>query len=321
MRIEADDAVVLSWGFGVESTALLTRWLREPECRDFPIQNLIVLSAQTGDEWSDSARLAETYVLPELRAHRVRFVELARAGHRQSDGITVLQDSREPTRLHLEGSYKLSDELTRAGTVPQFGGVHRCSLKFKAFVIDTFLPSIFVAPASGGEQQSLFPDSAESLIPANANLRRTAQVPFRHAFGYNVAEQDRIDKSERALAVRYRLAFGFNVEEQDRIARAKTFDSPSRIGWYPLDDWRWDRTRCVDYLYEQYGVRYAKSACSFCPFSSLGTEALARMRHNPEETARALEIEYRSLGMNPRGQLQKSLSCRGARTRRQPCPT
>jgi len=81
----------------------------------------------------------ETYVLPMMRRHRIRFVQVARHGHREADGISILDDSREPIQVFLDGDYKLSDELKRNGTVLQYGGVHRCALKFKARVIEQWL--------------------------------------------------------------------------------------------------------------------------------------------------------------------------------------
>ena len=87
----------------------------------------------------------------------------------------VSYDSREPIKIFLEGDYKLSDELTRNGTVPQYGGVHRCALKFKAWVIEQWLET---------------------------NLRGHAH----HAFGYNAEERKRISQSEHAS--RERIACG-----------------------------------------------------------------------------------------------------------------
>ena len=73
--------------------------------------------------------LVERHILPRMRAHHIRYVQVARAGHLEADGIIVLDDTREPRNVYLDGSYKLSQELRAAGTVPQFAGEHRCSLK------------------------------------------------------------------------------------------------------------------------------------------------------------------------------------------------
>jgi len=73
-----------------------------------------------------------------VRRHGIRFVQVARLGYWEADGITVLDDSREPTKIFLAGDYRLSDELKRSGTVPLDSGVHRCALKFKAWVSEVF---------------------------------------------------------------------------------------------------------------------------------------------------------------------------------------
>ena len=124
---------ILSYGMGVESTAILVRWLKDASVRPCPLDKLVVITSHTGDEYADTYWDVETYILPLLREHRVRYVQVALAGHSQADGIIVLSDSRETRKLFWDGAYKISDELRLAGTVPQFGGEHICSLKFKAW--------------------------------------------------------------------------------------------------------------------------------------------------------------------------------------------
>lgn len=134
--------VVLSYGMGVDSTAILMRWLTDSSSRDFDLDDLVVITAMTGDEFPDTKRMVETHLLPRLREQRVRFVQVARAGLLQADGIVVLDDSRTPTTLHLEGRYKLSDELAQGGTVPQVAAGRRlCSVKFKGWPLDTWIAS------------------------------------------------------------------------------------------------------------------------------------------------------------------------------------
>src|SRR5258708_33962589 len=108
---------VFSYGMGVESTALLLRLLEEPSCRDFDIGELTVISAQTGDEWEDTGRDVERYILPRLRQHNVRYVQVVRGGHFERDVIFVLADSRQLQRGIVACHYHLSDELTASGTV------------------------------------------------------------------------------------------------------------------------------------------------------------------------------------------------------------
>ena len=266
---------ILSWGMGVESTAILVRWLLEPETRPCALDELLVLTAQTGDEYDDTRVLCEEHILPLLRAYKIRFVEVARGGHLEKEGIVVLADSRAPACMHMAGAYKLSDELRAAGTVPQFGGEHRCSLKFKAFVIETW-------------------------------LRERFQHQARHAFGYSLDEPKRVAKSEQVMA--NRVAFGFSAEEIGRAERAASYDRPNRTAFYPLIEWGWTRQACLDYLFARLGVVWEKSACVYCPFNQLGPDALRRHKQHAAQVADALELELVSLTLNPRGTLYKKQS-------------
>lgn len=266
---------ILSYGLGVDSSAILLRWLEDPPSRPCPLEDLIVITAQTGDEYADTRRDIETHILPRLRAHQVRFVQVARSGRRQEEGITVLDDSRAATHLHIEGHYKLSDELRAAGTVPQFAGEHICSLKFKAWVIETWL-------------QQHVGDSS------------------RHAFGYNAEETRRIAKSDAAFA--RRIAFGFNSEEAKRVQKAVAYDNAIRQSFYPLMEWGWNRATCIDYLRQKLGVLWQKSSCVYCPFNALKPEAIDRHKNHPDQVGDALMLERVSLSLNPRGRLYRDQS-------------
>lgn len=133
--------VVLSYGLGVDSTAVLTRWLLEPESRDFDVQNLTVVTAMVGDEFSHTTRLVETHILPMLAAHSVRYLQVARASASQTDGIVVLDDSRHPTELFSDGAFTLSNEMRNGGLVPQRTG-RTCSIKSKGVPLDRAIQNI-----------------------------------------------------------------------------------------------------------------------------------------------------------------------------------
>ncbi len=268
-------ATLLSYGMGVESTAILLRWCLEPETRPCPVDELVVITAQVGDEYKDTGRDVETHILPMVRQHGIRYVQVARHGHLEADGISVLDDSRQPPRVCLESDYKLSDELKRNGTVPQYGGVHRCALKFKAWVIETWL---------------------------DANIR----VGTRHAIGYNADETGRVAKSEYAF--RERIAFGFNADETGRINRSCEYNTVGREAFYPLLEWGWNRKRCLDYIQSVLGVVWRKSACVVCPFNALRDDALERHREHAAQVADAMTIEHMSLALNPRGTLYRGRS-------------
>jgi hypothetical protein len=260
---------------GVESTAILLRWSIEPVTRPCPLDELIVITAQVGDEYRDTSRDVETYILPVMRQLGIRYVQVARRGHLEADGITVLGDSRQPWTVFLDGDYKLSDELKRNGTVPQYAGVHRCALKFKAWVIEQWL---------------------------EAHVRG----PARHALGYNSDEEKRIAKSEYAFSER--IAFGFNRDETKRIGRSCEYNTVTREAFYPLLEWGWSRAVCIEYIRNVLGVTWRKSACVYCPFNALKEDAIERHRQHPEQVADALTLEHMSMALNPRGTLYKGNS-------------
>src|SRR5689334_2406022 len=98
--------IYLSWGMGVESNAILVKWLTDPTSRDFSLEQLTVITAQTGDEHIDTKTYCETHILPLLRNNQIRLVQVARAGRFEEDGIEVLDDSRNPQTVYIDGAYK-----------------------------------------------------------------------------------------------------------------------------------------------------------------------------------------------------------------------
>ena len=292
-----DPLVILSHGMGVETAAIWKMWVEHPETRPFKSwDRLIVVTAQVGEEVRKSITLMETYQLPEIAQRQVRFVELARRGHLEEDGIVVLQDTREPKQLHPEGVYRLTDELLHAGTVPQYAGEHRCALKFKAWVIETWL-----AWALRG-------------------------VDAVHVFGYNNAELSRITQSEHHIG-RHNddklvatppkppiMVFGFNNEELGRAERSMAYDGPHRMGHYPLLEFGHDRRWCLKFLQEQYGIIWIKSACAGCPFNEEAYNqtqmGIDRFQEHPDQVAHWLMVEYVSMCLNPAGQLYQKTSMR-----------
>jgi hypothetical protein len=75
--------VVLSYGMGADSTALLLRWVHEPATRPCELADLLVITAMTGDEWPVTGHLVTRHLLPLLREHGIRWVQVARAGAAQ----------------------------------------------------------------------------------------------------------------------------------------------------------------------------------------------------------------------------------------------
>lgn len=103
---ETTPTVVLSYGLGEDSTAILLRWIEDPTSRDFDLSDLVVITAMTGNEWESTRTAVETHVLPRLAAAGIRYIQVGRARRhvtKAGDGVVVLDDSRAPTQLHIDG--------------------------------------------------------------------------------------------------------------------------------------------------------------------------------------------------------------------------
>lgn len=161
LRADDDLDTVINWGLGADSTAYLAKMLTAPARYGIDLERTVVLYMATGSEWPETRFLAEEFMLPLLREHGVRFVQLSRSGHLKADGITVLDDSRHPEQLHAQGPWTLWDELESVGTVPQQAGTRKCSLRAKGDVGDRWL-----TPLMGGR-------------------------PFRQIMGFNADEPGR----------------------------------------------------------------------------------------------------------------------------------
>lgn len=164
---EPAPTIALSWGLGVDSTAILTRWLTDPSSRDFDLNDLVVITAMVGAEWVATGELAERHILPLLARHGVRTVSVARRGPSRKDGVVVLDDTRTPRALSLSGAYRLETDMLTAGTIPQSAGPRLCSQNFKGWPLDQALADF------------------------------TAGRRYRHVLGYEANERARADRDAR----------------------------------------------------------------------------------------------------------------------------
>ncbi|WP_404316439.1 hypothetical protein [Prescottella equi] len=164
---EAAPKVVLSYGLGEDSTAILLRWIEDPTSRDFDLDDLVVITAMTGDEWDSTRAAVEEHVLPRIAAAGIRYIQTAR-GRRHvttaGEGVVILDDTRTPSRLYIEGDYSLYREMIEAGTLPQSGGARLCSVHAKGDVLDAVIARI------------------------------TRGQPYRHVMGFEAGEQRRAAK-------------------------------------------------------------------------------------------------------------------------------
>ncbi|MFH9016029.1 hypothetical protein ACH4C6_32210 [Streptomyces sp. NPDC017943] len=161
-----DVELVINWGLGVDSTAYLVKVLEDPSAHGVDLARTMVLHELTGDEWPATRAHAAQYVLPLLREHRVRLVQVARAS--RSLEIAVVDDSRQPQRIIERGPWALWDEYESNGTVPQQGGIRLCSLHAKGEVGDALI------------------------------AQEIGDRPFRQVMGFNADEVSRSRRDEAA---------------------------------------------------------------------------------------------------------------------------
>jgi hypothetical protein len=272
--------MILSYGMGVDSTAILLNWIENPASRafrvydvvegvdpptftyrgsgSFDLKDLTIVTAMTGDEFPDLKRLIEKHIFPRLRQHGIRYVQVARKS--KTEPMTLLEDSRSPRTLHLDGAYKLSDELLGAGTVPQVAGSRRlCSIKSKGWPLDAWI-----------EQE-------------------VQGQPFVQAIGFNAEEGRRVTRDQSYSAIKWPVG--------------------QKTSIYPLmHDWSWGRQACEDYIQSVTGEVWPKSACAYCPFAAGKEPVLVRFEEFPEQAAFSLFIEYVSMALNPRMTLYSTKS-------------
>ncbi|MBC7303188.1 hypothetical protein [Nocardia salmonicida] len=167
---EPPPRVVASWGLGADSTALLHRMIANPALLGCRLDEIAVVVAMVGDEWTQTGLDASEVVLPILARHRVRTIQVGRRRRkvfRDGRGVRVFSDTRTPRVLHFSGEYRLSDEMIAAGTIPQTGGARLCSVHAKGEILDPTIAAI-----TGGH-------------------------PYRHLIGFEATESGRALKDTR----------------------------------------------------------------------------------------------------------------------------
>lgn len=108
---------------------------------------------------------------------------------------------------------------------------------------------------------------------------------------------------------RYVQIMGYEVDEQNRCDKDAEADGPLRTGVYPLVRWGWTREIAQEYIHRRIGVRYPKSACTFCPFSLANRASRARVLADftaaPALAWESLLMETAAQALNPAQTLVK----------------
>jgi len=252
--------VVLSLGMGIDSVALLVRWIVEAATRDFDLRDLICVTAMTGDEHDRTRELMERYLLPLLRTYAIRYVQIARRGQEASAGYEVLNDSRAPERMHMRGSWRLSDEMRSAGTLPSLvKGRRWCSERAKGDPLDWWM---------------------RDHVPAG----------YTHVVGFAAEEPGRAIRDTDARRAK---------EAEGKVVPCTVMYPLIEWGWDRARCERYLREQ-FNLPNEQGWARSCCTYCPFQATAGSRQELTARWRAQPDAGADALVLEHTALALNER---------------------
>jgi hypothetical protein len=278
--------LLFNLGAGVESVALLVKWILDPSSRPLdpntgqPVSlgQIIVLFAMTGLEYRSTKALCETYLLPLLRQNRIRLIQVGRAGPSFNDGLVIAQDSTSPVEFFCTredadrlGIWKLSDEHDISATTPKLGRPHTCAMKYKGFPLDSVIALL--------EHNARAGDVGRPLDTKDIDIAR---------------------KAKDQPPVLWGPVLGYNLDEAHRKEQSSEYGCRGESYLYPLiDDLKWDRMACFNYLLEVFGVAWKKSACTRCPFVEEWS-AIERYQVEPYGAVDAVQAEFNVLALNDR---------------------
>ena len=289
---------ILNMGMGVESVAILMRWILEPQVRSFQSWNqLIVISAQTGDELDATKALMEQFILPLMSLWGIRYVQVAKKTASKLDGYVVLSDTTYPSSLHIEGCCKLSDDLMLSGTIPRLGRPHICAQRWKGEVLDQWIfDNIYERQMILSYLVWLIGQEFQADQDYQPSLFEEVVTTYRQ-LAFHTKWIVWITGKFQALV--FGPYLGYNVDEQKRAAKADGYTARGHDYLYPLIEWGWTRDDCVEYLYWAFRVIWRKSACKQCPFPP-EEAAIARFHRDPVAGGFTLLMELNALAFNPR---------------------
>ncbi|WP_309115994.1 hypothetical protein [Saccharothrix sp.] len=250
--------VVLSLGMGVDSVALLVRWILNATLRGFPLSALTVVTAMTGEEHDRTREYMERYLLPLMRKHRIRYVQICRAGQKRKHGYVVLSDTRRPDRMHMIGPWRLSYEMKAGGTLPSVRKGRRwCSDRAKGdpidwWVRDNMQPGYIHVTGYAAEEGRRAARDAEARLEKEGEGKTVPCLAWYPLMDWGMNRSD----ASKYLKQVFKLAEG---EE-------------------------WPRSCCT--------------WCPFSGIAGSRAELVARWRAQPEVAAFGLELEYTALALN-----------------------
>ncbi|MEM1309392.1 MAG: hypothetical protein AAGF98_07930 [Cyanobacteria bacterium P01_H01_bin.153] len=314
--VQDGQPVILSYGLGADSTALLLKYLGETdEERGFPLENLIVITSLVGREWDETIDKVQRFILPLLRQHNILTIQCGRMSDYSADGWIIYECSHRPQHIYQDVAQRLGwtldRHLLRNGIVPQRRkGARTCTLRFKGEVIDAIVRHLFAVSPMATYKREIGYNADEGGRANRSEGYSSGGVEPTYHVGYNADETKRA-KTDRSMGQGYTYEIGYNADEESRIS-AEVSTWRKQVFSFPLiTKYRMGRTAVDEFnivtIMAHYGVsrneaQIRKSSCTDCPFScSSGGRPLLLKSYwtQPKEGANAAFIEQNALALNP----------------------
>jgi hypothetical protein len=272
--------VIVSYGAGVDSTAVLVGMFKRGETPD------AILFADTGAEKPETIAYIDTINVwlrsvgfPTVTVVR-RFGEDGQFGPHSRPNKTGpgYRDIVEKTKQH--------------GDLPSLAYRRKgCSIKFKGEVMDKYLTRV---EDKGVGYDTLVGEPLKNgrLLSPAYRSHHTCSIKFKIDPVDRKLETNELVREARAAGIKPIRVIGYDdsIADRKRSKKAKARTDDVWAYWYPLQDWKWDRQECINQIASVGLPIPMKSACWFCP-ASQKWEILWLAAEHPELLATALLVE------------------------------
>lgn len=142
----------------------------------------------------------------------------------------------------------------------------------------------------GGKVANLYDHSYERrMLPSLAYGFKNCSQKFKHQPQDKYCNNYEPFKAHWKAGKKVTKVIGYDMDEAERAAGAPENDKKYTF-WYPLIEWEWDREDCKAAIARAGLPQPGKSACYFCPSSTLG-EIRQLNEMYPQLAEKALELE------------------------------
>lgn len=187
------------------------------------------------------------------------------------------------------------DLITFANTGGELPRTYAYGRIFNEWLLERNYPGITIVQANTTLEEACLKNET---IPSLAFGWHTCSIRFKITPQVKFAKQFALFKDAWAQGLKVDRLIGYDagVRDKARSARSTTKfpDLDEFDNRFPLQEWGWDRVRCVEEIHKAGLPNPGKSSCYFCP-AKKKHEILDMKVHEPEHFNRAIAMEERAL--------------------------